>query len=122
MDEYRYHDEYPARGDWPGGKRYGYTVQRGLMPRTWSDSDLERAHGLGITLPTMDLETYESWYDQSAPVITEVVTDGLPDSYSLQRSGSSWLDYTGTFSQRTVMARRYAFRSWAYQPPWVPDA
>jgi hypothetical protein len=114
MPEFRYHDELPAFGTWPGGKRYGYHVERQYRPRTWSDGDRERAHALGITLPDRDVETYESWWDQPERVFNEIIT--YP-----QDLGAGWWrdpDSTVTFEQRTITARQWRRISWSYVPPW----
>lgn len=115
MPEFRYHDDLPARGEWPGGKRYGYAVERDFRPRVWSVGDQLRAEEAGIELPAMDMQTYESWWDQPERYITEVVTHGdLEPGWWLTDAASAV-----TFEQRTITAKRWRFITWAYQPPWV---
>lgn len=111
MPEFRYHDELPARGEWPGGKRYGYTFERELRPRVWSFADKARAEELGIELPAMDMQTYESWWDQPDHVRVELVVD--------DPAPALWKDYEGTFSQRTITAKRWSYTTWRWQPPWL---
>lgn len=113
MSEFRYHDELPATGEWPGGKRYGYSFRREMRPRVWSDADQARAEAYGIELPAMDMQTCESWWDQPDPVMAEIITHG--------DIGLNWLDTpdTTTFEQRTITAKRWRVISWRWQPPWA---
>lgn len=112
MREFRYHDELPARDGWPGGKRYGYSVERTFQPRDWTDADREHAHGERIALPKIDLLTVETWWDQPYDVWVEPIIDDL-EVYA-------WDVGPVVESTRRVThtARRYAFRYWRYTPPW----
>lgn len=107
MTEYPFHDELPAQGAWTGGKRYGYRVERTYLPRDWSDLDRNRAYALGITLPAMDLQTYETWFDQPFDVTTQLIAVTTSDD---------WLE--STYGQRTVTAKRWSFTTWRYRTPW----
>lgn len=107
MDEFPYHDELPAAGPWPGGKRYGYQVERLFKLRAWSDADRERAHAEGVTLPEMDTEIIESWWDGPARYWV-----------TLEPATIDFDDPGATITHRTHTAQRWVYRTWQYVPPW----
>lgn len=67
--KFKYHDELPPTGEWPGGKRYGFVRLATYSVREWTDEEKARAYDRGDRLPVMWNKITETWWDQPASAV-----------------------------------------------------
>ncbi len=107
------YDIYPAENDWPGGKRYGYTSERIMAERTWTDEERERADELGIDLPDVDWLTTELWWDMPREHTVEV-EQVAPVALSFYDPVEPIAE--SPFRQTVRTAKRYGKKTWTTDP------
>lgn len=108
--EFRHHDYQPPRDGWPGGDRFGWKRERVFTTRTFTDAERELAERWGVSLPVMDWQVRETWWDLPNRNLVRLATTPSVSFFDVDSP------FGGTFSQEHHAARRYASARWERDP------
>jgi hypothetical protein len=104
LEDFPFHDHQPARDDWPGGDRYGFTRER-VFVRPWTSEERMTASKWKITLPRDGMfDVLELWWDQPYRQRVYLKTQKI----NLLDTERDWQG--PAYEQYVVNARRFGWR------------